>query len=370
MGKAYSLDHSYGDIAIQFEQLSYMPGQQINGWIFINLVKPFQTNELLLLLTGKEVAKFVEVHYYNNGHSTQRYVHVYKQKQEFYGYNYVIPAPYPNQFPAGQYSYPFSFVLPPNLRSSFLHMWNEEGHRCYGRISYRAKAVFTDYVKKKVLFEKSTVVVNQPPNLMPQAARTATFNGPVKAYCGVDKGVLVMASYCDKESYVEGSSARIGVEIDCSRMKADIKKISIKMVEHIELTAQGRFKAINKTSSRINLPGVPKGQMRLREQGFLCDILISPLGPLQPSVEGNLVKCYYSIEPICDIDRCKCCEPDVKCIFYINLVNQPAQPFQLPSYMQNQWTPQVMPMTICPPSADHVIDEKFRLREAEIKGRS
>ena len=79
------------------------------------------------------------------------FILVHKQKHEFFAFHYQIISQIPNQFPAGQYSYPFSFMLPQNLPPSFVYFWNEEGHNCYSIIDYRVKAVLTDHQKKKLL---------------------------------------------------------------------------------------------------------------------------------------------------------------------------------------------------------------------------
>jgi hypothetical protein len=61
MGKTYSIDKTSGEIAIQIEQLRYFPGDQVNGWVFLKLVKPFPATDMLLILKGKEKAKFTTV---------------------------------------------------------------------------------------------------------------------------------------------------------------------------------------------------------------------------------------------------------------------------------------------------------------------
>jgi Arrestin (or S-antigen), N-terminal domain len=43
-------------------------------------------------------------------------------------------------FTAGQYSFPFSFILGPGLPSSFSHNWSEEGRGCFAKVEYRLVA--------------------------------------------------------------------------------------------------------------------------------------------------------------------------------------------------------------------------------------
>ena len=143
MGNSYSIDKSYGEIFINLETFKYLPGSQVNGYIWLNLLKPFPSDVIEIFVVGQEKVKFTTVTHYNTGKTSHRHVHVHRDGNEFFAYTYQLRSTIVGQFPGGQYSYPFSFILPFNLKPSFIHFWKEEGHNCYAKIQVHACSPIT-----------------------------------------------------------------------------------------------------------------------------------------------------------------------------------------------------------------------------------
>lgn len=369
MGKSYSVDKSYGEIAIQIEQLKYLPGQQVNGWIFLKLIKSFPATTLDLIIDGKEKAKFTEVYHTHYGNQTERHVAVYKEKHHFYGYHYEIRSHLPDQFPAGQYQYPFTFLLPMNIPSSFCHIWQEEDHKCYGKIEFVVKAAMKNHKIKKMLIHRANILLEYPLGQLSPQQQICNYTHQVKAYCGIDKGFISMTSYCQKPEYLIGENAVMMLEIDCSRMKVKINKIKCQLTEVITLRAQGHQKVLAIPASRIDLPSVQPGEIFAKERAKVVNLLIQPMGPLQPSVSGMIVGCEYLLEQICDVDRCQCSEEDVKNSIPVRVSNRPAQPFMLPVTMLDNWNPQIMPPLVCASSPANEFNDEFRKNLLMMKGK-
>lgn len=361
MGKSYSVDKSFGDIAIQFESFKYVPGSQINGFIYLNLLKPFPSDVLDIFIAGREKSKFVIVRHHNYGNRSSRTVSVYKEKRDFFAYTYQIRSQINGQFPAGQYSYPFSFVLPYNLKSTFLHLWNEEGHNCYGKIEYVVKGLMKNKEIKKKMVDKGSIVVVQHSLALPQEIQVCNVENKVKAYCGVNKGTIKMTSRCDKKNYLIGEVANVNLEIDASKMKADIKKINCQLSQAINLRAQGYSKALFMPVLKIKLPGVKKGEQNIGQNAFITQLPILTNNPIQPEVTGDLVDCHYNIDHFCDVDRCQCRENEVVSSLRVNVQSCPPEShFIYPKSMSQNWNPQVLPPLICTPSAENMLNDAKR----------
>lgn len=374
MGGGYSIDHSYGNLSIQVEQPKYYSGQQVNGWIYLNLFKPFPTGSMEVMITGKEKTKYVTVTTHNSTHNNnafvtanQKQVSVHKDKREFFGFHYQIQSVVPNQFPAGQYSYPFTFLLPQNLASTFDYSWMEEGYHCHAKIEYKLKAVLKNDQKKKLLMEKSPILVDRSPKEMAGFEQVSKYNAQVKGYCSIDKGTIYMTGYCQKVEYVVGEEASIKLEVDCSNMKANITKISCRLLQVIRMGKGGGKQFSNVISEKI-LPGVNIGQVIAGTNAFVFSLPIRTGGPYQSSTNGEIVQCEYQLEQLCDVDRCQCCNDDVKTLLNICVVNQSLQPYIFPpAMMQNGWSPQVMAPVVFPSSSNYVMNEEFKKQLTLLK---
>lgn len=376
MGGGYSIDHSYGSLSIQVEQLKYYSGQQVNGWIYLNLFKPFPSGSMEVMITGKEKTKYVTV---SNNRSTsrnrsfidlnQRHVSVHKDKLEFFNFHYQILSVVPNLFPAGQYSFPFSFLLPQNLAPTFDYSWMQEGHHCHAKIEYKLKAVLKDDVKKKILIDKSPILVDRSPKEMVGFEQVSKYNAQVQGYCSIDKGIMNMTVHCQKNEYVVGEEASIKLEVDCSKMKANVTEITCALVQNIRMGKRGGKEFSNVLSKKV-LPGVNIGQVRAGANAFIFSLPIQTLGPYQSSTKGEIIQCEYTLVQLCNVDRCQCCNDDVKTLLNICVVNQSLQPYVFPpTMMQNGWSPQVMAPVIFPSSSNYVMNEEFKKQVTLLKNK-
>lgn len=369
MGSGYSADTSSGSIAIQLSQPLYYPGSQINGWIHLNLYKSWPSNFMEVLVTGKEKTKVVYVTHSGSGQHQRRHVHEDRAKKEFFAFHYQILSHLPDQFPAGQYSYPFSFLLPGDLRPSFEYTWNEEGRKCYGRIEYKVKGVMLNEKAKKLIKNKVWIVVDKAPVNMPQLEQMGNFEAQVLGYCGTDKGNLIIRSRCEKSEYQVGETARMIVEIDATRMNANIRKIKVMLKQYLSVQGNSHTKTFANVIQSQELMSVAPGQVLAGANALYVNLPIVTQGPYQSNVKGDLVKCQYVLEQLCDVDRCQCYNDDAKSEMEICVVNPPSPAFQMPQGFQaGGWNPRVMEPLVMNPSQANAFNDEFRRTLQSLKG--
>lgn len=172
-----------GAFNIQFDKNAYHPGDQVNGFIFLNLHDVKKTNTIYMVVNGVEETKLVESKYMTQDEYMRSYRY-HGKNTEYWGYSrygnnmhakydfwdsiehtnrragtdgaqetrlvhldhyqykvvfshmfpiYVFPQQY---IPPGQYQFPFSFTLPVGMPASFNYEWVESGRNCYADISY------------------------------------------------------------------------------------------------------------------------------------------------------------------------------------------------------------------------------------------
>ena len=54
MGNNLGSNEQFGDIQINTKKKTYEAGEQVNGFINLNLTRPFPSNQLYLVVEGKE----------------------------------------------------------------------------------------------------------------------------------------------------------------------------------------------------------------------------------------------------------------------------------------------------------------------------
>ena len=106
-------DASYGQLSIKLDKTKYNPGEQVNGEINLNLVKPFPSNTFNLVLKGEEFILFHVI--------DPTFVGRLKNKENiiFYENAFVLERQDSINFRPGQYCFAFSLKLREDLPGSF-----------------------------------------------------------------------------------------------------------------------------------------------------------------------------------------------------------------------------------------------------------
>ncbi len=124
MGNIDSRAHSnYGYMVVQTDAQMYNPGQQVTGRISIRCTSPCDPQQIMIYVKGVEKLSFMEretrTHEVDGRRETTHVDVKRRQKKDIFRYQspvfvFTQPMLYP-----GDYSIPFSFMMPTGLPSSF-----------------------------------------------------------------------------------------------------------------------------------------------------------------------------------------------------------------------------------------------------------
>lgn len=120
-------------------EITQIAGQMMHGIVHLDLHKPFPAHVLRLEFEGVEKTKWSK----KEKHCKNKNFKKHKGKNTIITIThglYVFPG---NTAQAGQYSFPFTFQLPPWLPSSFIFYGPE---RCEMSVTYHVKAYMEEAV--------------------------------------------------------------------------------------------------------------------------------------------------------------------------------------------------------------------------------
>lgn len=173
----------YGGIVIQTDQPYCVSGEAISGNIAIQINIPFPARKLNIELKGKEKCKWTETRTRTVGSGeharTETYYVYHNNDHEILKFEETLYEFDGNEIPAGQYMFPYSFVLPQNCPSS-AYFTGSGG--AVGYIKYEVKASFKalDGTPIKDIKGKCHLVVRQ-------MAPGANFNVKADKFMNVKK---------------------------------------------------------------------------------------------------------------------------------------------------------------------------------------
>ncbi|XP_029643437.1 arrestin domain-containing protein 17 [Octopus sinensis] len=276
MGKLRSL-------TIHFNNPSrvYYGGQRLSGLVQIILNEPMKARGVRLEIKGEAHVYWSETRTTGTGENSTTTTDHYSAKEKYFDYSVVLygsgPVMGANQvlLNCGEHHYPFEFVLPYNIPSSY------EGGTGYVR--YYAKAVIDkpwkfDH-KCKIPF---TIISVLDLNLTPNALQPLQQQGTKHFCCCCCKsGPLSAHVNLYRTGYVSGEQIYINAEI-CNMSNRDIthSKASLDMI--ISFHATTKTTTGHKNITSVTQGGIPPGESDYWNQVAL---LIPPLPP------SNLMYC-------------------------------------------------------------------------------
>ena len=359
MGSSLSLDKSYGNIFIQTTKNNYVAGDQVDGFVHLNLVKDFPSPVLHLVISGEEKTKLVSTSSYQDseGH-THTEVHVHRDKNEFFGHTFPLYSYNQHCFPRGQYSFPFSFKLLETLPGSFHHGWYSHGHNCYGEVFYKLWAGLKTKNEKKGLFDSVDFCVDQrfEHSTGPKATN---FRKHMKAYCYRDLGEFQLSCLFEKDSFIVNENASVLIGIDNSKGKAKVNKIKCKLVQYIELEAGSHCEKIRKVVTEMELPGIDAGHMRMGQEAIPVLLPIRTQSEKEATCYGSLVRNTFKLQIKTELDACFCCENHPSNDLDVKIFNIPMIPtHQMPTIPN--WQPQTMVPYVATITPEYRMTSEFK----------
>lgn len=400
-----------GTIHVQFGKSSYAPGEQVNGYIYLNLFENHPSNTVYLKICGVEEVKLVEErwvtrdeyfrHYrywgrdfkywghsrYNQRRLTTRWDywddiphHHHRREGEIerrrillnhYGFNPVFNHKFPvYQFnspfiPAGQYSFPISFVLPQGMPATFNYEFKDHGESCFADTSYTCIAS-VDSADFRYPSVQSTrhFCVNQAIKSGGEM-RKSNINHTVTSCCCCGKGNVKICSYFERGDYTPGEVAFIVSEIDNSECKAKVDHINGVFRQNLRLTAGKFTKNIVKALNKVKIPGIEAGGKKVGENAIRLEVKLvdnANGNEVQPSCQGQLIDNRYVLETTTKMDACICCGRHPTASIPANIFNRA---FEDSGWSQpSNWQPQVMSAYVANFSSDFKFNSSIDMNQA------
>lgn len=364
MGNKVTSCDEYGKIIINVERMKYIAGEQINGYINLSLIRPFPSTELFLIIEGKEKSKIVDsrTHTDSEGRTRTEYF-TRKDKNIFYEHSFPIYNMMGNSyFPAGQYSFPFSFVLKDDLPGSFEYCWSAHGHHPYGKIKYKLKAGLRDRQSDAVVYDKLKLVIDEKLthgsyNLMPKP-----FEKNVSGYCYTSHGNYKLAAIFSSDKYVVGDRAMMSLAVDATQAETDIKQIKAELVMTTSVLAQGHRNVHSTIVQSVCLPGVMKGFARMNENSIPVEMNIMTKGELQATASGDLVRNSFSLKIVGEVDGCVCYSENPNSSIPVAIYNKHfnTQPMPNMNNLIPNWQPQTYDPYVCEMNSNFRMTSDFK----------
>ena len=370
-----------GSIFVQIPKVNYEPGEQVNGFIYLTVNSSIQTSQVSLRVTGIEEVKLCEaramthdeyISKWSNHHNdlirnvfsdnewsvtTQSLWEISPiQFSESKGIDdkvisketrtvtldhYANNEVFNHQFPCylapngflnpGQYSIPFSFMLPHGIPASFKHTWNENGRFCFGDTSYKIMAYishggFLGFFKSDIK-SVTRFVVNQPA-VQENGMVSRKLNKQVTSCCCISKGQIDMKCYFEKNNYTAGETAYIITEVDGTNLKCDIKSFRGNFKQNMVFKTRHYTKYFANALSQVIIAGVQAGSKHMGENALRHPILLADNisgGQIQPTSHGQLIVNRYSLQSTVDVDATICCDSHPTIELDANLFNKAGQ---------------------------------------------
>lgn len=403
MGKTFSTANDYGNISIQLEHSKYTAGDQVNGWIYVSLMRNFPSNVLYLIITGKEKVRLVTVdattaqannmhnHNANLNHNninnpannpsysqpftntntnmnsnTSQHIgpgqskHIHTDKNEFFAHTFPLFSMAGNFFPFGQYSFPFSFKLPDNLPGTFVDEWNEHGEKCFAKTTYKLWAGLKEEKGKLAVFSKQYFSVDQRFEHS-TGAQLKSYQKELKGYCYKSLGELKMNCRFEKDKFFAGELALMHFEVDNSHSKSNIKKIKCQLIQNSRYgtAARQNIKYKSNVISSTEIPGILAGEARTGQNAFPLQLLIKTAAESQATSTHNLVNNSFVLSISTEMNDCLCCEAEPSTSIDVKVFNRPPS-YYVPFQPAPGWNPQVMSPYVCTISNEYRMTNEFR----------
>jgi hypothetical protein len=261
----------------------------------------------------------------------------------------------------GQYSFPVSFMVPQGLPGSFFFM----GGSTVAEIEYDVEAFLKperDNIPK--LKHKRDVVVREHLQGNIQT-KEVTITKPLKTWCCIDSGTVVMKTSFEKSAYAPGEEARVITEVDNSKSSLCIMNTTFSLNQTLNLTAGAHHRNFGFNIRSLDLGGAQPGesfkgdsckigsiQLPPGQEGHSKDfrgenaeIVDTPLDPkmvLTPSTHGKLVKSDFYLNVSCNVDGCLCCDVPPSTSLPIQIYSAARMQVPDPQPPAN-WQPKQMP---------------------------
>jgi hypothetical protein len=313
---------------IQTDCTAYLPGDEVTGSVYAHLPTSLASETLWLQIIGFEFCSRISS---IGGQNRNPGRHDY--------FNYKVPlSHWPTKLvEAGDYSFPFVFVLPSGLPGSLA--LRQQG--IIAEISYKILASFQGL---DVSDEISLLVAQPSAEALKPDFQTVT--RPIRYISCFNRGVVSMsARFIDRQIEL-GSFAKIMIEVDNKQSASSITHITCSLWRKLSITSNTgeRFEVRDLVSSS-RIAGLPsRGNLVSTQE---VELRISPADVVSrhlSSAEGQMITCSYYLEVSAAFESWLCMNtPSISLMSTVNLHSKTPQTRVTPE-LPEVWSPQIMPV--------------------------
>jgi hypothetical protein len=335
----------------------YYPGSQVSGSVLVNIATPMEAAGVFLKLCGKE-STFWEEHETRyrtetyttrdaNGHTSTHTRSVAYTVTVTYSGNHIIfkqevPLMPGGYLKAGQYTIPYSFVLPPYLPGSASFGGSDGGCRYHGSIEYSVKAVVRDpsFFRPNLRYRQEFLVPHFPP--VSRGCILGISRSEIKVGCCINKGHADIQFRCPRDVVNPGEILDIVTSVQNSST-SKLRKMKVKLVANITLTSSGGRKFYTtETPVKCVYPGL-EPHTNVEDMKLTLQV---PFGT-QHEVVGNIIRYIHCVTVAGSVR----CGKDAHCSVPVHITaNQPTQAGALgiPIIDDPSWQPSIMAPVVVP----------------------
>lgn len=217
-----------GGFIINLDKPYYYPGEMVHGKIYSNFNKNFETSRVELEIKGEEYTSFFE-----KKKSKKNTKESYMKKRVgvtlLYSNTQELFKPSNNQLSHGHFIYPFTFMLPLNLRGSFEYY--DKDYTAYIKyiLEVRALAMDSHKIKNTIL-----LIVRQPPQIFQYPCKMSDTKD-IKICCCIGKGKNTVSVRFEKNYYCIEDKVNVICEFDSTKCKVGVNCITLTLFQKITI---------------------------------------------------------------------------------------------------------------------------------------
>lgn len=248
-GKQHQDTSQYGEIYLQTDKTAYYAGETVTGTIFLNMISHYPGNQLFLQFKGTEATHIVKQEQRGDHQENIKYSNKNKIiKQSLLVHSWETLS-------TGQFSIPFSFLLPLHLPPSFY----QQGHRYFAFLEYQLEAFLQPHQDTDPRMKyKQPITLRE--KILPKTGDLPSHVTTQLKTCGCCKqGSNFLKADFEKNFYSPGENAQAIMELNNSGTKLKNLKVVLALKQRLELKAKGRILKNVLVKVQQELPGIIKG---------------------------------------------------------------------------------------------------------------
>lgn len=287
---------------MQTEKHSYCAGEMCAGSVNLSIAMPITTQGLFLKLEGFESTSFQtkrSVSKQNPDGTTTMVTEIddHRAHRMLIRHRVQIPG-MPLVMIPGQYSFPFTFQIPPGLPGVYHNNDEKDNLPWQASVFYRLDAFVDGIGFSSDMRFSQPLIINQA-LLGGIKASTALKTANAMFCCCINKGEIKMGATFDRNAYIPGEQANIVCAVD-NQATVPVQAIRVKLMRKTILRAGGKSITDIDVIFQHKYDGVAEGKKLWGADARLVPLTIP--GTAQPGTfGGKLVHCEYWVDVECDI---------------------------------------------------------------------